>query len=168
MLISVIGASQAQPEILVMAEEVGRELAKRGVTLVCGGLGGVMEAACRGAKAAGGSTVGILPGNDPQQANPWVDIPVCTGLGYARNVIVVRSGQAVISVGGAFGTLSEIGHALSEGIPVIGLNTWSLSQNGREDHSIILAQNPQEAVEKALEAASTRTILRQSQRGTQG
>ena len=156
MLISVIGASDPSPEIQSLAEEAGKELALRGVIVVCGGLGGVMEASCRGAKSAGGTTIGILPGSDPGEANPWVDIPICTGMGYARNSIVVKSGRAAIAVGGAFGTLSEIGHALGDGIPVIGLKTWAISQNGQEDHSIILAKDPIDAVEKALQAARSR------------
>lgn len=139
-----------------MAEDVGRELARRGVTVVCGGLEGVMEAVCRGAKAEGGVTIGILPGNDPAEANPWVDYPVCTGLGYARNVIVVKSGRAVIAIDGAYGTLSEIGHALGDGIPVVGLNTWSLARNGQPEGAIILATTPAEAVDKALKAAARR------------
>ena len=112
-----------------------------------------MEAVCKGAKSAGGSTIGILPGNDPNEANRWVDIPVCTGLGYARNVIVVKTGRAVIAVDGAYGTLSEIGHALGDGIPVIGLGTWTLSRNGVVDQGIEPADGPTDAVEKALDAA---------------
>ena len=112
-----------------------------------------MEAACRGAKAFGGTTVGILPGSDPSEANPYVDIPICTGMRYARNVIVVKSGRAVIAVDGAFGTLSEIAHALGDDIPVIGLNTWDLSIHGQALDSIILASDPVDAVEKALAAA---------------
>ena len=154
LIISVIGASRPSQEILALAEEVGKRIAQRGATLVCGGLGGVMEAACRGAKSAGGTTIGILPGNDPEAANPWVDIPICTGMGYARNVIVVKTGLAVVAVGGAYGTLSEVGHALGDGIPVIGLRTWDLSQNGRHDSSITAASDPADAVEKALAAAS--------------
>jgi len=122
----------------------------RGAILVCGGLGGVMEAACKGAQSEGGVTIGILPGENRQAANPYVQIPIVTGIGYARNVAVVKSAQAVIAIGGSYGTLSEIGHALRSGIPVIGLNTWSLSRNGQQDNSIILAQNPTEAVNKAL------------------
>ena len=156
MQISVIGSSEATPETMRLAEEVGRELGKRGVTVVTGGLAGVMEAASRGAKEAGGITIGILPGSDPAEANSYVDIPICTGIGYARNVIVVRSGRAVIAIAGAFGTLSEIAHALGDNIPVIGLNTWSFSRNGQEDESMILAQDPADAVEKALDAASKR------------
>ena len=149
-LIAVIGGSQPSPQEAQFAEEVGRELAMRGAILVCGGLGGVMEAACKGAQSEGGLTIGILPGESRQAANPYVQIPVVTGIGYARNVAVVKSAQAVIAIGGSYGTLSEIGHALRSGIPVIGLNTWSLSRNGRQDNSIILAQNPTEAVNKAL------------------
>ena len=115
-----------------------------------------MEAVCRGVKSAGGTTIGILPGNDPAAANQWVDIPICTGLGYARNVIVVKTGRAVIAVGGAYGTLSEIGHALGDGIPVIGLRTWTLGRNGEEDRSIVPADGPIDAVEKALIAAEGR------------
>ncbi len=156
LIISVIGAGQADPDALALAEEVGRELARRGAIVVCGGLAGVMEAACRGAKSAGGTTIGILPGNDPASANPWVDIPICTGMGYARNVIVVKSGRAVIAISGAYGTLSEIGHALADGIPVIGLGTWAIHRNGQPDNSIVLAQSPVDAVEKAIEAARRR------------
>ncbi len=136
-----------------MAEEVGSELAKRDAILVCGGLGGVMEAACRGAQSEDGLTIGILPGESRQAANPYVQIPIVTGIGYARNVAVVKSAQAVIAIGGSYGTLSEISYALQSGIPVIGLNTWSLFRNGQQDNSIILAQNPTEAVNKALNLA---------------
>ena len=152
-IIAVIGGSEPSPEEARLAEEVGRELGKQGATLVCGGLGGVMEAACRGASSEGGVTIGILPGDRPEAANPYVQIPIVTGTGYARNIAVVKSAQAVIAIGGSYGTLSEISHALQSGIPVIGLNTWSLSRNGRQDDSIILAQNPTEAVRKALNLA---------------
>ncbi|GAI35063.1 unnamed protein product, partial [marine sediment metagenome] len=147
---AVIGGGQPSPQEAQLAEEVGRELAKQGVILVCGGLSGVMEAACKGAQSEGGVTIGILPGESRQAANPYVQIPIVTGIGYARNVAVVKSAQAVIAIGGSYGTLSEIGHALQSGIPVIGLNTWSLSRNGQQDNSIIPAQNPTEAVNKAL------------------
>ena len=153
-IIAVIGGGQPSPQEARLAEEVGRELARQGAILVCGGLGGVMEAACRGASSQGGVTIGILPGDSPQAANPYVQIPIVTGMGYARNVSVVKSAQAVIAVGGNYGTLSEIAHALQSGIPVIGLNTWSLSRNGQQDNSIILAQNPTEAVNKALNLTS--------------
>jgi len=148
--IAVIGGGQCSKEETRLAEEVGRQLAKRGAILVCGGLGGIMEAACKGASLEGGTTIGILPGDRSQTANPYVQIPIVTGLGEARNVIVVKSAQAVIAIGGSYGTLSEISHALQSGIPVIGLNTWSLSRNGQQDKSIIPAQSPTEAVDKAL------------------
>ena len=152
-LIAVIGGGACTKEEARLAEEVGRELAKRGAVLVCGGLGGVMEAACRGADSAGGMTIGILPGESRQAANPYVQIPIVTGMGHARNVAVVKSAEAVIAIAGSYGTLSEIGHALQSGIPVIGLNTWSLSRGGQLDNAIILAQDPVEAVDKALNLA---------------
>ena len=157
MVISVIGAGEPTAEITRLAERVGRELARRGIALVCGGLGGVMAAACKGAKSAGGTTIGILPGSDPRSANRWVDIPICTGLSHARNVIVVKTGRAVIAVGGAYGTLSEIGHALTEEVPVIGLSTWEIARDGTVDRAIIVASDPEDAVDKAVEAASRRS-----------
>lgn len=163
MIISVIGGSQPSPEAEDLAEQVGRELAKRSATVVCGGLSGVMEAVCRGAKAAGGTTIGILPDRDPDRANQWVTIPICTGMGYARNVIVVYTGRAVIAVDGAYGTLSEIGHALGVGIPVVGLDTWTFSRNGYVDDRIIIARDPVDAVEKALQAANERDLSSSAQ-----
>ncbi|PKB78629.1 MAG: TIGR00725 family protein [SAR202 cluster bacterium Io17-Chloro-G9] len=160
MIIAVIGSSRpATTEHVELAEQVGRELAKRGIQLVCGGLTGVMEAVCRGAKAEGGLTIGILPGQSSKDANKYVDIPIVTGMRYSRNVIVVNTGQAVIAIGGAFGTLSEIGHALGDGIPVIGLKTWNLTRNGDGqpvDEAIIAAADPVDAVEKAIAAAEAR------------
>jgi len=154
--IAVIGGNQCSKEEAKLAEGIGRELARRGAILVCGGLGGVMEAACRGAQSEGGLTIGILPGENPQAANPYVQIPIVTGIGYARNVAVVKSTQAVIAIGGNYGTLSEIAHALQSDIPVIGLNTWSLSRNSQPDESIIRAESPAEAVNKALSLAKNR------------
>jgi len=156
LIISVIGGSNPLSEARRQAEEVGMELAKRGAVVVCGGLAGVMEAVCKGAKKAGGTTIGILPSDDPDDANPYVDIPICTGLRYARNVLVVKTGRAVIAIDGAYGTMSEIGHALGEGIPVVGLNTWAFSINGHSDDSIIAAKNPVDAVKKAIAAAKAR------------
>ena len=156
MIIGVIGEGTARPHIAELAEQVGRELALRGVTIVCGGLGGVMLAACKGAKSAGGTTIGILPGDNPLAGNEYVDIPILTGMGYARNVIVAKTGMAVIAVGGAYGTLSEIGHALGEDIPVIGLDTWDLSRAGFPDTSITVASDPVDAVERAIAAAERR------------
>jgi uncharacterized protein (TIGR00725 family) len=153
MIIAVIGNSACSPEEARLAENVGELLAQQSVTIICGGLGGVMEAVCRGAKSKGGLTVGILPGQDSGMANPWVDIPVVTGIGEARNVAVVKSAQAVIAIGGKYGTLSELAYALNSNIPVIGLNTWSLSRNGREDDSIIRVRSAAEAVDKAISLA---------------
>ncbi len=158
MIIGVIGNSSCHPEEAKLAETVGESLAQRGATIICGGLGGVMEAVCRGAKSKGGLTVGILPGQDASMANPWVDIPIVTGIGEARNVAVVKSAQAVIAIGGSYGTLSEIAYALKSGIPVIGLNTWSLSRNGREDDSIIRVQSAAEAVDKAISLAKNHKV----------
>jgi uncharacterized protein (TIGR00725 family) len=149
--IAVIGGSDCSPEQAKLAEEVGREIARRGAVLVCGGLGGVMEAACRGASGEGGLTIGVLPGDSRRAANPYVQFPIVTGIGYARNVAVVKSGQAVIAIDGSYGTLSEIGHALQSGIPVIGLNTWSLSLDGQPDNAIIPAVDPKDAINKAIE-----------------
>jgi uncharacterized protein (TIGR00725 family) len=149
--IGVIGGSEVSPQIAQLAEEVGREIARRGAVLVCGGLGGVMEAACRGASDEGGQTIGILPGDNRQTANKYVKIPIVTGIGYARNVAVVKTAQAVIAIDGSYGTLTEIGYALQSGIPVIGLRTWEILINGQRDKSIILAKNPKDAVTKAME-----------------
>ncbi len=154
--IGVIGGARCSPKMAELAEETGRELARRGAILICGGLGGVMEAACRGARQAGGRTIGILPGDDLASANRYVDIPIVTGMGEARNVIIIKSVQAVIAINGEFGTLSEIGHALRRGIPVIGLNTWSLSRDDKRVDSIILAENAIDAVEKAFTASEAR------------
>jgi uncharacterized protein (TIGR00725 family) len=125
------------------AEAVGRGLAARGAVVVCGGLGGAMEAACRGAKEAGGMTVGLLPGLDRRDANPYVDVAVTTGLGEARNALVVRAADALIAVGGGYGTLSELGLALRTGKRVIGLGTWEID-------GIEPASSPEEAVEAVL------------------
>ena len=149
--IAVIGNSKASASEIKLAEEIGREIAKSGAVLVCGGLDGVMEAACRGASSAGGLTVGILPGTDRKDANRYVQIPIVTGIGYARNVIVVKSAQAVIAVGGGYGTLTEIGYALKNGIPVIGLGTWKLSNKEKNDDSIMRAENAADAVAMAVE-----------------
>ena len=156
LLISVIGSGTPSKRAAKLAQDVGIELAQRGVVVVRGGLGGVMEAVCQGAKSAGGTTIGILPGDDPNAANPYVDVPVCTGLGRARNVIVVKSGRAVIAVGGAYGILSEIGHALGDGIPVIGIETWDLPHRDDLPMQITTAGTVQEAVELAITAAERR------------
>ena len=149
-IVAVIGTKQPSPEESKLAEEAGRELAKNGIILICGGLGGVMEDACRGARAEGGLTIGVIPGDDRKSANSYVQIPIVTGIGYARNVIIVRSAQSVIAVGGGYGTLTEIGYALDSKIPVIGLGTWKISRNNQLDKSIIRARKAKEAVNKAL------------------
>jgi len=149
-IIAVIGGSEISPQTARLAEEVGREIAGRGAVLVCGGMSGVMEAACKGASDAGGLTIGILPG-ERREANPYVQIPIASGMGYARNVAVVKSAQAVIAIDGSYGTLTEIGYALQSGIPVIGLGTWEIAIDGKEDKNIIRAKNPEEAVDRAME-----------------
>jgi len=150
--ISVIGASKCSAKEARLAEDVGRELAKRGAVVICGGLTGVMEAACRGARAEGGLTIGILPGNNRKDANQYVTIPIITGIGYARNSIVAKSGQAVIAIGGKYGTLSEIAYALQDKIPVIGLGTWKLATGKSKDESIVIAKDASDAVDKALKS----------------
>lgn len=151
MNIAVVGSGTADDELRALAEEVGREVARQGAVLLTGGLGGVMEAASRGAHEEGGITIGILPGTDPREANPWVEIPIATGMGQARNVIVVVAAHAVVAVGGEYGTLSEIAHALKIGKPVVGLHTWELAKEFAErDENVIAAFSPAEAVNLAI------------------
>ena len=135
------------------AEELGRRLAESGAVVVCGGLGGVMEAACRGARTAGGLTLGILPGRDRREANPFVEIAVPTGLGEARNALVVRAADAMVAVGGAYGTLSEIALALKGGTPVVGLRTWDLARGGRPDTGVVQVRSAEDAARTALDLA---------------
>jgi len=154
--VAVVGSSRVElgSELGQLGEEVGRLLAEAGMTLVCGGLTGVMEAACRGASGAGGEAIGIVPGNSVAEANPYCTHVVATGIGHARNLAVVSSGDAVIAIGGEWGTLSEIGFARAIGRPVIALRSWALS--GREEMEgapgVVLAESAREAVERALEA----------------
>jgi len=159
MIVAVIGDSSCPPKEAKLAEAVGETLAQHGAIVICGGLGGVMEAACRGARSKNGLSIGILPGEDSRAANPWVSIPVTTGIGYARNMAVVKSAQAVIAIGGSYGTLSEIAYALKSNIPVIGLNTWTLSQNGQKKDPIIRVASVQEAVNTAISLAKKRGHL---------
>lgn len=151
--ISVIGASECDNEEAEIAEAVGQELARRGAIIVCGGHGGVMEAVCRGAKEKGGMTVGILPEVDLRRCNPYIDVAIATGLGWARNSIVVLTGQAVIAIGGAYGTLSEIAFARIYNKTVVGIGTWKLEASRFNDPEIIIAISPVEAVDIALKAA---------------
>ncbi len=146
--IGVIGSGRCSREIYRLAERVGEGIGRRGAILICGGLGGVMEGACKGAKAAGGTTVGILPGARPDEANAFVDIPVVTGLSLARNLVVVRSSQAVMAIEGRYGTLSEIAFSLQLGVPVIGLKTTY------HDPQMIQAHDPEDAVDQAFAAIS--------------
>jgi uncharacterized protein (TIGR00725 family) len=141
--VAVVGPGEADSDEVAAAERVGAELARRGAVVVCGGLGGVMEAACRGAKEGGGTTVGILPGLDRAVANPFVDVAVATGLGEARNALVVRAADVLIAVGGAYGTLSEIALALKVGKRVIGLGSWDID-------GVEVADGPEQAVASAL------------------
>src|SRR5271154_3295860 len=142
--IAVIGAGDAPPSIRTLAFEVGRAIASRGAVLICGGLGGVMEAAAAGAQAAGGHTIGILPSYDRASANPHIEFVIATGMGQARNVIVVASAGAVIALAGATGTLSEIGLALTIGRPVIALDSWP------QLDGVLRAATPEAAVDLAL------------------
>ncbi len=153
MLVAVCGPNEATAEEETMAEQLGELLARAGVTIVCGGRGGVMAAVCRGAKRGGGTTIGILPGTDPQEANAWVDYPICTGLGEARNAVVVASGQVVIAIGGGLGTLSEIALALKLGRPVITLYSWPLDPTllARAKVHIEETTTPEETARRALE-----------------
>jgi uncharacterized protein (TIGR00725 family) len=145
--IAVIGGSRAGRQAVDTAFEVGRLIARAGAVVVCGGLGGVMEAACRGAREEGGLVVGILPGGSPADANPWVDLPIATGLGYTRNSLVVMNADAIIAVDGEFGTLSEIAYGKIHGKKVVGLGTWDVK-------GVIIATTPEEAVRLSLEGLS--------------
>lgn len=149
--VSVIGGSSCSPQVYRLAEEVGYLLAKAGKTVVCGGLGGVMEAACKGAKRGGGFTVGILPGAHLEDANPYVDVPIPTAMDDARNLIVVLSSPVVIAVDGKLGTLSEIALALKNGRKVVALQTPGLDPAWLPPEAELIAVcSPQEAVEKAV------------------
>ena len=143
-ILGVIGAGHADEDTIRTAEEVGRLIGGRAL-LVCGGLGGVMEAAARGARGADGTTIGILPGSDTHEANAWIDIPVATGMGEARNMVIVRTADVLIAIGGEYGTLSEIAFALKAGKPVIGLRTWDIP-------GVIKADDEADAVRKAFSA----------------
>src|SRR5213593_2858126 len=158
MIISVIGGEVCAPDALTAAETVGRELALRGTTVLCGGRGGVMEAACRGARSAGGHTIGILPGRNAAETppNPYVEFPIFTGIGYARNAIVALTGEAVIAISGSYGTLSEIAYALINQVPLVGLDTWDFDYHDWEPSGIVRATTAAEAVEKAVAMAEAR------------
>jgi hypothetical protein len=144
-IIGVIGSSRCDERIARIAEEVGGGIARHQAILICGGLGGVMEAACRGAKLAGGLTIGVLPGDHPDQANQFVDIPIVTDIGIARNIIIVRSSSALIAINGSHGTLSEIAFALQLKVPVYGIETWDF------DPGIIKVNSAMDAIQKIFQ-----------------
>jgi uncharacterized protein (TIGR00725 family) len=151
--ISVIGASEGDLELLRDAEAVGRGIAEAGAVLICGGLTGVMEAASKGAAEAGGTVVAVLPTLSPADANPYVTHAVATGTGHARNLAVVASGEAVITIGGEWGTLSEIAYARKLDRPVIALQSWPLRNRAGTDLGIVEAETPEQAVKAALSSA---------------
>jgi len=150
-LLAVVGGASADADTLARAEAVGAAVARAGATLVCGGRGGVMEAACRGAAGQGGMTIGILPGGDRGDANPYVRVAIATGLGDARNVIIARTADALIAVGGRYGTLSEIALGLAFGKRVVSIGSWSLDDKGGD---LLYADEPTEAVRLAMEGTS--------------
>ena len=150
MQIAVLGASSCGPDIERLAHEVGKEIARQGAILLCGGLGGVMNAAARGAKEAGGVTVGILPGDSASGANPHIDLRIVTDMGHARNVVLVRSADAVIAVSGGYGTLSEIAIARKIGVPCIGVQTWDF------DPGVVRAEDAAQAVRYAVKRIQER------------
>ena len=141
-LIGVIGAGECTIEVFNQALELGQLLGESGFNVICGGLGGVMEAVCKGIKSKNGTTIGILPGNEISEANQYIDFPIATGMGIGRNIIIIRSAAAVIAVNGKYGTLSEVAYALQLNKPIIGLNTWDVSED------IIKVDTPIEAVLK--------------------
>jgi uncharacterized protein (TIGR00725 family) len=151
-----MGPGSCSPEVYELARQVGFLLAEKGAILISGGMGGAMEAAAKGAKEAGGITIGILPGNDEAEANPYIDIPIVTDLGNARNVINVLTSQAIVAVHGAHGTLSEIALAMKCRIPVVGLKTWDLVSPEGGASRIARAESAEEAVETALKLASSK------------
>jgi uncharacterized protein (TIGR00725 family) len=144
--VAVVGPGEANPEERELAEDVGQALGQAGAVIVCGGLGGVMAAACRGASTAEGTCIGILPGTDRAAANDWVTIAIPTGLGELRNGLVVRAADVVIAIGGGPGTLSEIALALKTGVPVVGIDTWKID-------GVEAVSGAEAAVKRALELA---------------
>ena len=154
--VAVVGGHDSDDATMEAAEEVGRHIARRGAVLVCGGRGGVMEAACRGAKAEGGVTLGVLPGDSRAGANDHLDVAVATGMGEMRNMIVVHSADVVIALSGEFGTLSEIAFALRIDKPVVGLDTWELATPVDGTDPIERVSSAEEAVRRALDVAEAR------------
>lgn len=162
MYIGVIGNSRCDEETYLKAKKVGSLIAQKNAGLICGGRGGVMQAAAEGAAEEGGITVGILPGMNKEDANPFIKIPIATGIGQARNLIVVLNSDVVIAVGGEFGTLSEIALALKHGISVVSLGSWSLDQISADvgtEKLFFTVNTPEEAVDKAFELVDKRGSL---------
>jgi uncharacterized protein (TIGR00725 family) len=154
--VGVVGSGDLDGSNDAAAEQIGREVAEAGGVLVCGGLGGVMEAACRGASVAGGLTIGLLPGSDRHSANRWVKVVIPTGLGELRNGLIVRACDVLIAVGGEYGTLSEVAFALKLGLPVVGVSTWNLTRpDGTLEQGVRLSST-EGAVGLALELVGTR------------
>jgi len=149
-LIGVIGGSICDREIYGFAYDIGKEIARRNCYLLCGGLGGVMEAACRGAQEAGGLTIGIIPGDDKSSANPYVDIPIVTNIGYARNFIIIQTADAFVAIDGRFGTLTEVSFALDRKKPIVGYKTWDI------DEAIVKINDPVEALDRLFEVLEKR------------
>jgi uncharacterized protein (TIGR00725 family) len=152
--IAVVGPGEAGLDELALAEEAGAAVAAARCGLVCGGLGGVMEAACRGARSGGGITLGLLPGLDREAANGWVVVAVPTGLGEARNALVVRAADAVVAIGGGWGTLSEIALAVKARVPVVGIGTWEVALRGEPAEGVVAAADARSAVAEALRLAA--------------
>jgi hypothetical protein len=157
MYISVIGVGQPDTTTQTLAYEVGKLVAERGAILVCGGLGGVMDSVAKGAKEAGGLTVGILPGETRLGASRYLDVSIPTGMGQARNALVVLSGDGVIAIGAGYGTLSEIGFALKMGKPIVGLATWEISKEAQPIKDLIKCSTAKEAVDKIFKLILQRT-----------
>ncbi len=151
-VIAVVGANQAPPEVLALAERAGRAVAKSGAVLVCGGLGGCMAASCKGAHTEGGLTMGFLPSNDPKTANPDVDLVIPTNMGVMRNLLIILSADAVVAIDGGLGTLSEIAVALQHKKPVFGVGTWTVDPQRSGGAQVLACATPEEAVGKAMEA----------------
>jgi uncharacterized protein (TIGR00725 family) len=146
-LVAVCGESDPQTSLKDLAFELGRGIAERDAVLICGGLTGVMEHAARGARAAGGLTIGLLPGDDTTEANPYIDVAIATGLGHARNAILALTADGVVGLGGGLGTLSEIALALRNRRPTIGIQTWRFDRDRRTEPELPIASNPHEALE---------------------
>jgi uncharacterized protein (TIGR00725 family) len=155
--VAVCGPDPCTPEVADQAEDVGRLLARAGAVVVCGGHGGVMEAASKGAAEEGGTVIGILPGSSRGEGNPFLTVSIPTGMGEMRNALIVRSADAMIAVAGEFGTLSEIALALKVGVPVVGLGTWELAKSGRKVQAFTEAASAEEAVRQALRLATDRS-----------